>query len=223
MILYGSPVSPFVQRVLIAAAVKGHRLPVGAPPGGTMQAPEFLAIAPLGRIPVLALGDGRHLSESGAIVDYLDAVLDGPALIPADPWERGRAREIEAIAGLEVAAGLRPVLFGRGFRMPIDAAVCEAGLAQYARGLAALDRLIDRDGRYAIGDVPSVADLLLGPTLAMAATIDPWVPALAAIAAHPALEAYRRRLAEDPLFTTAAAQIDGLAAYIAAKHQEKQQ
>lgn len=64
MLIYGSGASPFVQRVLMAARAKGHELALEPPPGGHMRSPEFRAISPMGRIPLLRLDDGRHLCES---------------------------------------------------------------------------------------------------------------------------------------------------------------
>ena len=52
--------------------------------GGT-RTPEFLARNPNGKLPLLALGDGRHLAESNAILNYL---ADGTPLAPADRWQR---------------------------------------------------------------------------------------------------------------------------------------
>ena len=48
--------------------------------GGT-RTPEFLAMNPNGKLPLLDLGDGRHLAESNAILHYLG---DGRALLPTD-------------------------------------------------------------------------------------------------------------------------------------------
>jgi glutathione S-transferase len=54
--------------------------------GGT-RTPEFLALNPNGKLPLLALGDGRHLAESNAILNYL---ADGSALLPTDRWLRAQ-------------------------------------------------------------------------------------------------------------------------------------
>ena len=54
---------------------------------GETRTPQFLAINPNGRIPVLQLDDGRHLAESDAILWYL---ADGTAMLPADPFARAQ-------------------------------------------------------------------------------------------------------------------------------------
>ena len=58
-----------------------------------MQSPEFAAISPMRRVPVLADGD-LHICESAAIISHLDEVLDGPPLLPADAAGRARARAV---------------------------------------------------------------------------------------------------------------------------------
>ena len=57
---------------------------------GTTRKPEFLAKNPNGRVPLLELGDGRTLPESGAILWYLS---EGTKLLPADRW--GRAEVLQ--------------------------------------------------------------------------------------------------------------------------------
>lgn len=53
--------------------------------------PEYLKINPAGQVPVLLHG-GRSLTESTVIAEYVDAVFDGPALRPADEWDRAQMR-----------------------------------------------------------------------------------------------------------------------------------
>jgi glutathione S-transferase len=76
----GLPESHFVWAVRIALAEKGvahENIP--APP----HSPEVTAIHPLGKIPVLRHGDVA-LGESRAIIDYVDAMFEGPRLVPAE-------------------------------------------------------------------------------------------------------------------------------------------
>ncbi len=56
--------------------------------------PRFLAMNPAGRIPILE-DDGRFISDSSVICDYLERVHPEPALYPADPGERARACWLE--------------------------------------------------------------------------------------------------------------------------------
>jgi glutathione S-transferase len=57
---------------------------------GESRTPAFLAMNPNGRIPLLELDDGRHLSESNAIIDYL---AHGTPYLPSDPWLHAKVLE----------------------------------------------------------------------------------------------------------------------------------
>lgn len=52
---------------------------------GDTQKPDFMSKNPLGKIPILELDDGKILSESNAIINYL---AQGTSLYPADPWQQ---------------------------------------------------------------------------------------------------------------------------------------
>jgi len=90
MIVYGSSLSPFVRKVLVFAAEKGIEVENKPLPPGTDD-PDFLAASPFRKIPALSDGDFA-ISDSSAIVAYLDALKPEPNLIPAEP--RARARTI---------------------------------------------------------------------------------------------------------------------------------
>jgi len=90
MIVYGSSLSPFVRKVLAFAAEKGIELEV-KPTGLGNKDPEFLEASPFGKMPGLRDGD-FGISDSSAIVAYLEAVQPEPNLIPTEP--RARARTI---------------------------------------------------------------------------------------------------------------------------------
>jgi glutathione S-transferase len=199
MKVYGVDFSPFVQRVLLAARLKGHELPTAPLPGGGFDAPEFAAISPMRRIPVLD-DDGWTLAESAAIVDYLDEVLDGPALLPANPRERARALMIERIVEQEVAPGARPFMVTRVFAMrPEEPAITDAARAQIDAGLDALERARTPADVYAVGAAPSRVDAVLTPVLALWDMIDPVVDSRAQIAARPGLAAYFAMAERDPI------------------------
>ena len=57
---------------------------------GESRTPEFLALNPMGQVPVVVLDDGRALSQSNAILQYLG---EGTALVPADPYDRAKVAE----------------------------------------------------------------------------------------------------------------------------------
>jgi len=88
MILYGSTMSPFVRKVAAYAAEKGLEIEL-KPVGLGDPDPEFRAASPFRKMPALVDGDYK-LSDSSAIIHYLEAKYPEPELIPADPRERGR-------------------------------------------------------------------------------------------------------------------------------------
>ena len=91
MKLYTSPMAPNPRRVDMFIAEKGiqgiERVMVDLTTGAH-KTPEFLARNPVGRVPVLELDDGRHLSESRAICTYLESRYPQPNLMGADGEER---------------------------------------------------------------------------------------------------------------------------------------
>ena len=197
MIVYGSTASPFVQRVLMAARAKGHDLVVQPPPGG-MRSPEFQAISPMCRIPLLELDDGRHLCESDAIASYLDETLTGPRLLPDDAFARGRVRALIALAN-EVAAGMRPLMVHLVFRMGDAPEVVAAARQQLAAGLDAIERFRNADDTCAIGETLTQADCLLVPILTLARVVDAQAETWHPVREHPGIAAYYDRVADtDP-------------------------
>jgi len=192
MKLYGFVLSPFVQRVLIAARIKGHDIPVEPPPGG-LSSGQFAALSPMRRIPVLEERDGWRISESGAIVAYLDETLAGPSLLPADPRGRALARQITSIADAEVGAGLRHLMLHHVFRSCADASRRDYGRDQLALGLDALQRTGVGRWLWAAGAMPGIADAALIPMLAIAALIETHFEGGTLLAGRPAIEDYWRR------------------------------
>ena len=90
MIVFGSSLSPFVRKVLAFAAEKGIEVE-SRPLGLGSEDPDFLAASPFRKIPGFQDGDFR-ISDSSAIIAYLEAIKPEPALIPAEA--RARARTI---------------------------------------------------------------------------------------------------------------------------------
>ena len=57
---------------------------------GESRTPQFLEMNPNGKVPTLALGDGRYLAESNAILLYL---AEGTGFLPSDPWQHIKVHE----------------------------------------------------------------------------------------------------------------------------------
>ena len=111
MILYGSPLSPFVRKTLAYAAEKGLDLE-SSPIGLGSKDPDFLEASPFAKIPGFRDGDFA-ISDSTAIITYLEAKYPEPPLIPAEPKSRARVIWYEEFADTILVGKLAPIFFQR--------------------------------------------------------------------------------------------------------------
>jgi maleylpyruvate isomerase len=136
--------------------------------GGEQHAPRFQAINPMGEVPVLEVERGgavRRLSQSLAIIDYLERTVPEPSLCPADAFLAARTRQLAEM----VNAGIQPLQnSGVLARVRDQLRGDEAAWARHyiGRGLAALE-LVSQEtaARYLVGDAPTLADVCLVPQL----------------------------------------------------------
>lgn len=132
---------------------------------GEQRAEEYLAKAPHGLVPALELGDGTVLTQSLAILEWLDETCPEPAFLPRDP--RGRAM-VRAMA-LTVAADIHPINNLRvlkALKSDFDAEqpAIDAWVRRWiATGFETLEAMVARDGNWCHGDAPGLADILLVP------------------------------------------------------------
>ena len=133
---------------------------------GEQRAPDYLALNPQGLVPTLELDDGTKLTQSLAIIEWLDETHPAPPLLPADPLQRARVRafafaiacDIHPVQNLRVIAAVRAI----GGE---EAAQAWAKRVN-AEGLAACEKLIaDEPGPFCFGDKPTLADICLVPQL----------------------------------------------------------
>jgi maleylacetoacetate isomerase len=166
--LYAFWRSSATYRVRVALALKGlsareHYIDLDA---GDQRDPAFLKINPLGALPALIVPGAAPLTQSLAILEYLEETVPTPALLPADPLGRARVRSIAA--GL--AADTHPLIVPRvrqylmttaGF----DAAAWRAWQSHwFTSGLQALEARLATEaatGAYCHGDSVTMADILL--------------------------------------------------------------
>ncbi|MBC7986108.1 MAG: glutathione S-transferase family protein [Sphingomonadaceae bacterium] len=111
MILYGASLSPFVRKVLAFASEKGVELET-VPTGLNNQDPDFRKASPFGKIPALRDGD-FYLSDSTAIIAYIDALHPEPNLIPTEPRARARAIWFEEFADTMMMTTFVKMFFNR--------------------------------------------------------------------------------------------------------------
>jgi len=167
-------------RVRIALKLKGLNydyVPVHLTRGGGQQfAPEFKSLNADALIPVLD-DDGRVLTQSLAIIEYLDETHPEPPLMPALPLDRAYVRGF----ALTIACEIHPLNNLRVLRYLVE----ELGASEDSKntwyrhwveqGLAALEaRLVAerRNGRHVLGDQVSIADVVLVPQVFNARRFD---------------------------------------------------
>jgi glutathione S-transferase len=115
IVLCGSSFSNYYNKVKLALLEKGIAFTEERAKAGS-QDEALLLQSPLGKIPFIRTERGA-LCESQAIVDYLEAIQPQPALIPADPWEAAKVRELCTFIDLHlelVARDLYPKAFFGG-------------------------------------------------------------------------------------------------------------
>jgi len=90
MKIYTSPVSPFGERVRIAALAKGIEIERAPLPAEGIKKGEYLEMNPIAKIPLLVTESGTVIPESEAILNYLEDRFPSPSLRPPDPEQRAR-------------------------------------------------------------------------------------------------------------------------------------
>lgn len=189
--------SSAAYRVRIALNLKGltyESIPVNLLKG-EQTGDDYAAINPQKRVPSLDLGD-VVLTQSPAILEYLDEVYPEPALLPEDPVKRARVRAVCSI----VACDIHPLNNSGALsylknKLGQDQAARDAWYAHWIRqGFDAIVRLIE-PGPFAFGDRVTMADLYLVPQVANArrfgVPLDAYPKIVAVDAACAAIQAFR--------------------------------
>lgn len=132
-------------------------------PKGEQRQPENLMRNPLGRLPILELDDGSCLTESLAIIDYLEELYPEPPLVGRTAIERARLRELERLIELGILATIGRIIHATNspIGLPPNPPVAE----RFRKILPEATRLLDQrlsGGRTLVaGDRPSIADCTL--------------------------------------------------------------
>ena len=182
--------STAAYRVRIALNLKGikrEEIYVSLPEGAH-RAEDYAALNPQRMVPALELPDGEVLTQSLAIIDWLDATYPDPVLIPGGPLARARALEIAHVVAMDIhpVNNLRVVqLLGKTFGA--DDAARRDWMQHWMRlGFDAIEPRL-AGTRYALGDdAPGLADVCLVPQVYNARRwgldLSPW-PGIAAVEA----------------------------------------
>ena len=199
MIVYGSSLSPYVRKVLAFAAEKGIEVE-SKPIALGEQDPAFREASPFGKMPGFRDGDFA-ISDSSAIITYLEAIKPDPELIPAEPKARARTIWYDEFADtLLMGCGgkmfFNRVVAPRFLKHAGDLEVADkAEREELPPFLDYLERVIPESG-FLVEDRLTLADLSVASPFAnfghMGVTCDP--------GRHPKLKAYVESILSRPSF-----------------------
>lgn len=191
------------HRLRIALNLKGLEVEAVAVNlrAGEHKTDPFLALNPQGLVPALEV-DGAVLTQSPAIIEYLEERYPTPALLPADPLERAKVRAMAALIGCDIHPinNLR-VLNAIRSRFGADEEAVKAWCATWIQaGFAALEQMLPEDagrGGFAHGDRPGLVEVYLIPQVYSARRFE------VDLSAYPKIVALDAACAEMPAFAAA--------------------
>ena len=200
VVLYDFWRSSASYRVRIALNLKGvayRSVPMDLTQG-MQSSPDYIAINPQGLVPALAI-DGLLLTQSLAIIDYLDAQYKDPPMVSSDPASRSRtlAQALLIAADIHPLNNLRVLHYLRGELGQGEAAINVWYRHWIAEGFVALEQQAPTEGLFG-GASPNMADVCLVPQMANARRFD------APLDAYPKLVAIDAALRALPAFAAAA-------------------
>lgn len=168
--------SSAAYRVRIALNLKGvehDSVPVDLR-SGEQRGGEFRARNPQGFVPMLEM-DGLKLTQSLAIISYLDAVRPDPPLLPDKPGDRAHVRAMALLVACDIHPlnNLRVLNYLKD-ELDQDQPARDRWYAHWiAQGFAALQAVAaPRSGTFLFGDTPSLADVCLVPQVYNARRFD---------------------------------------------------
>lgn len=135
---------------------------------GAHRAPAYLELNPQGLVPTVVV-DGRTLTQSLAIIEYLHATTDGSTLLPDDAPGRFRVRQVSYAIAMEIhpICNLSVARHAAGLAGGGEDAARDWMRHFIGKGLAALEALLAQEeaGPFCCGDGPTMADCCLVPQL----------------------------------------------------------
>lgn len=156
MKLHGFPVSNYYNMVKFALLEKGAKFEeVSAMPS---QETDFVAKSPMGKVPYLETADGC-ISESLAILEYIEDAVDGPSLFPSSPFARAKCREIMVACELYVELAARRHYGHLFFGEDLNEAAKTEVKPVMENGLRAVAQLADF-GPFIMGSEFTYADIV---------------------------------------------------------------
>jgi maleylpyruvate isomerase len=170
--------------------------------GGQNRKPAYRAINPQMRLPTLELEDGERITQSLAIIEYLDEVHPQPPLLPSEPVARAQVRALAQLVACDIHPlnNIGPLRYLKN-ELGQDQFKIDAWYHHWVReGFDALEAMI-RPGPYAYGAEVTLADICLVPQVANARRLKvplaPYPKIAAVDAACAELEAFEQARPEN--------------------------
>jgi len=166
--------------------------------GGAQHKPAYKALNPQAVLPTLVLDGGEVLTQSLAIIEYLDETYPDPPLLPRDPVARARVRAV----GAAIACDIHPLNNLRVLQfLKNDLGLGQPDVDNWYRhwvelGFDAVEQMIE-GGDFCFGDTVSLADICLLPQIFNARRFD------VDVGAYPRISAVERKCATMAAFEEA--------------------
>ena len=176
-----------IVRLVSTGVTTDHRgilvftLPENDPDTSILGTTDLRVFNPEGRIPVLLLPDGRKMTQSGPIIDYIESQIDdvGSSLVPEDPWVNANIKRLMWI----IAADIQPyqnipfIIQAMSDWGMVKASPTEHPLRLHfiRREFGAVETIMEETaGKFSVGNKISLADCFLVPQIrnALLAGID---------------------------------------------------
>ncbi|KAJ8307608.1 hypothetical protein KUTeg_014839 [Tegillarca granosa] len=121
---------------------------------------DYTTVNPLQQVPSIEV-NGQTLTQSVAIIEFLEETYPSPALLPKDVFKRAKVREICEVIG----SGIQPLQTNSGVLKKIgDEKKTEWAQFWIEKGFVALEKMLQKTaGKYSVGDEITMADLFLVP------------------------------------------------------------
>ncbi len=162
---------------------------------GEHKKPGFLAMNPMGHVPVLELDDGTFLTESLAIIEYLEELHPDPPMIGTTPLERARTRRLERIAEMGVMGRAARIVHNTRSPLPgvePNLAVVETLREEIVKPLEVLDAEVGEQP-FVAGARPTIADCTLFAAFEFARMFE-----IDLVSAYPNLKRWHEAFAQRP-------------------------
>lgn len=166
LVLCGFTLSNYYNKVKLALLEKGVPFTEEKlAPGSKSEA--LLDASPLGKVPFIRTEHGS-LCESQAIVDYIEAAHPQPPLLPADPWQAAKVRELIVFIDLHLELVARELYVQAFFGGTVSEANAARVRTLLTRNIAAFKRLA-KFAPFVAGDTFTQADCAAWPSLPLVA------------------------------------------------------